>query len=179
MIGSLLGKLNNSVLVPSVDSSDNTELRDVIGNKNDTVAGNTIISRLKIAEAYVHSQARVYPSLADGITITGHVTAWTLGAFAEVVPENAIDTNFIIDMIDVTAYSAVDVYEIVFYYGPTDIEAGRIRLSRASAAANVPGPNVIQTEIIPANSRIRAKVATKNGLSATLTLSINYHRVNI
>lgn len=177
-IGNLLSTIQATfarLAVPTANSINNVTESDVIGNKTDTIAGTSAMSLLKVAAAYIHAQSRVYPTLADGVVVTGDNVTWTLGAYSVIIPANAVDTPFIIDMIDLQAFSAIDTYELVLYYGPNgaEVEAGRIRFTRTT---NNPGPNEFQTEIIPANSQIKAKLATKNGLSATVTISLNYHR---
>jgi len=39
------------IVVPEVDSTDNVSIRDVIGNKTDTIAGDSIIALLKAIKA--------------------------------------------------------------------------------------------------------------------------------
>jgi hypothetical protein len=165
--------------VTAINSTDNNFFDDVIGNKNDSVNGNSIVSLLKIAAAYVHAQARVYPTLAGGVSVVCGTNPWTLGSFAVVIPANTIALPYIIDMVDVASLSVIDTYELVLYYGAdgAEVEAGRIRFSRSTL--NIAGPNRIQTEIIPANSQIKAKIASGIGSSETAIISFNYHVVNV
>jgi hypothetical protein len=43
--------LNGFQIVPIADSPDNVVMRDVVGNKTDTVAGNSVVSLVKIVDA--------------------------------------------------------------------------------------------------------------------------------
>lgn len=214
--------LNTENNVPTVNAVANTNSSEVIGNKNDTTAGTSIVSLLKLIDSlvdaikaktdnlpsdpsdqsmidaklgvvtdfaahqtllgyqnslyqHVHQQARCYPSLADGIVVTGGVPAWTLGNFAEIIPANTITSAFDIHFIVVENVSAQDIYEMVLYTGTVgnEVEIGRVRIDRESAtsgAQNVP----IQIPAQSANSRISAKLASKSG-GDSATISVYYH----
>lgn len=137
-----------------------------------SVTADSLYDKMHNSEEHVHSASKVYPTLAAGVTLTAGA-AWTLGAFAEIVPASTITSEFDIHHISVEALSAVEVYEIVLYYGAGDTECARVRATKAAAlegTLNVP----VQTVLIPANSRIRAKVATAGG-GDTCDISIFYH----
>lgn len=125
----------------------------------------------RIAE-HDHSASKVYPTLASGITVTAGAS-WVLGSFATIVPASTIGEAFDIHHVSVEDISANDVYELVLYYGATDIEAGRVRFTRSAiqdSTMNVP----FQTIVIPADSQIRAKLASATG-GDNVTISIKYH----
>jgi hypothetical protein len=129
---------------------------------------------LHYAEEHVHTASYCYPTLANGVTVTGAAGAWTLGAFVEIVPASTITSEFDIHYVSVEALSANDVYELHLFYGAGDTFAGSIRfVKNAAVDAVVNAP--FMTELIPANSRIRAKLATKGGGSDTADISIVYH----
>lgn len=168
--------LPQDVTVPSQDSTNNNIWGDVIGNKIDTHNGNSLYSKIKTVLEHVHSSAKVYPTLANGVTITGATGAWTLGSFAEIIPASTITSDFDIHFISIENISANDVYELVLYKGAvsSEIEIGRIRFVKTAlieAVLNVP----IQTPIISANERISAKLASAGGGSDTATVSLFYH----
>lgn len=125
-------------------------------------------------DEHVHSPSKVYPTLAAGVTVTGNAGAWVLGVFAEIVPATTITKEFDIHHICLEDISANGVYEIVLYQGATDIEVGRVRVVQDgvfSGVLNIP----FQTALLPANARIRAKVASSSGGGDTVTISIFYH----
>jgi hypothetical protein len=163
-------------VVPAQNSADNLKARDVIGNKTDTHVGTSLYSLLETINEHIHSQVRCYPTLANGIVVTGAVAAWTLGAFAVVVPAGTITQDFDIHHINVAAYNANDTFELVLYKGAdgAEVEIGRVRFTRTT---NVGAPPHVpfQTAIIAANSQIKAKIASLNGTSNTATISIMYH----
>ena len=128
---------------------------------------------------HVHQPAKVYPTLAAGVTATADNAAWTLGAKAEISPVNTINTSFDIHWINVEAASANDTYEIVLYKGGAgaEVEIGRVRTyktSTISGANSVP----IQIPAQDANARISAAIASSSGGGDTLTLSLMYHIYN-
>lgn len=169
-------------VLPSIDDTDNHNMSDVIGNKNDTIAGDSIMALLKYAQnrvevinQHLHNTSLVYPTLANGVTVSAPDTAWTLGNPVEIIPANTIINAFDIHFIEVEACSAADVYEIVLYSGENIalIEIGRARTAKQTTnagATSVP----ICCQIQPANTRIAAKLACKTALR-TLTISLAYH----
>jgi len=159
---------------PAQDSADNLFIQDVVGSKIDTESGNSLYSKSLRIEEHIHSACKVYPTLAAGITVTCGTPAWTLGAFVTVVPADTITTLFDIHWINPEDISAAGTYELVLYYGPTDIEAGRIRFTKTvtqDPTFNKP----MQTVIIPANSQIRARIASSGAAANTVDISIFYH----
>jgi hypothetical protein len=156
--------------------SDVTGIKNAIGADSDTEASTTIFGRVLVLEKHIHSSAKVYPTLANGVTVTGAAGAWALGAFAVLVPANAITNDFDIHHINVAAYNANDTFELVIYSGANgaEVEIGRCRFTRLTnvgASPHIP----MQTPIIPANTQIKAKIASQAGTSNTATISIQYH----
>jgi len=148
--------------IPAVDSPNNNNFADVLGQKGDGSSGDSLYSLAHILNDHVHSPCWVYPSLAPGTLITAGGGAWNLGAFAQVIPAAAKNQPFDIHYISVEQISANDVYELVLYYGPTDLECGRVRFTKNAVqdgTMNVP----MQTPVLPADSRIRAKIASGAG----------------
>ncbi len=117
----------------------------------------------------------VYPTLADGVTVTSHATDWLLGTIVQIVPASAISLDFDIHELVIEAVNTADkVYELVLYSGAGDVEVGRVRFAAGSVRGGV--PNVfMQTPIIAADSRIRAQLAIQDGGSKTAAISLRYH----
>jgi len=124
---------------------------------------------------HMHSASRVAPTAAAPITVTaGEAPAWTLGAFsndfiaADFVP-NTFDLHFCI-VINLTQNAW---YELIFYYGAGDIECARCTFAKQNnflASLTVP----LMTPLLPANSRIRAKVMS--GIAdAAVDVKVFYH----
>ncbi|NHJ39632.1 MAG: hypothetical protein FK731_06315 [Asgard group archaeon] len=167
--------LTTNVLVPSQDSANNTVWGDVIGNKTDTHNGNSLVSKTETLLEHVHGASKVYPTLANGVTVTTGVGAWTLGNFVEIVPSSTITSDFDIHWVSIESISANDVYELVLYKGAltSEIEVGRVRFTKNAAldsTLNIP----MQTSIIDANERVSAKIASSSG-SDNATISLFYH----
>lgn len=164
------------VPVVSQDSENNTYMQEVIGNKTDTYSGTSLFSNIKLIQEHLHSASNVYPTLADGITVTSSASEWTLGEFVEIIPASTISTDFDIHNVEVSAISDNDVYELVIYKGAlsSEVEVGRVRFSKSTnqeGTTNQP----FQTLLIGANSRVSAKVACAAGSSHTVTISLRYH----
>lgn len=165
-----------NIPVPAQNSANNVLTTDVVGNKTDDQAGNSIASKTNVNDKHIHSNQRCYPTLANGVTLTGGVAAWALGAFVEIVPVNTIPEDYDIHYLNVAAYNANDVFEIVLYSGAVgfEVEIGRVRVTRITNVGASPHVS-FKTPIIPANTRISGKVASQAGTSNTITISILYH----
>ena len=161
-------------VLPAADDTDNHNMSDVIGNKSDTSSGNSIIALLKLVESRLNNPSKVYPTLANGVAVASSAVAWTLGTNTEVVPVNTITTQFLIYLVKIEAASATDIFEVVLYSGAgAGTEIGRFRTNRNTDFPEA-GDVVISTEIIAANSRISARIASKTAGAKTLTVSIHY-----
>jgi len=156
--------------VPAIDSTANTSIEQVVGNKNDTHNGTSIKAMLHKLDEHAHKSSKVWPTLANGVVVTAGA-AWVLGAFAEIAAVNDIAVDFDIHHISVEALSANEVYEIVLY--AATVEIARVRVTKNAnldGTMNVP----VQCPIQPANTQIQAKLATEGG-SDTATISLFYH----
>jgi hypothetical protein len=127
-----------------------------------------------INEEHIHSASSVYPTLAGGTSVTSGGGAWALSAgFTQIVPAATIGERFDIHHLSIENISANVVFEIVLYYGASNTECGRVRVTKNAAqdgTMNIP----FQTIIMPADSRIQAKVADSGG-GNSITISIFYH----
>lgn len=129
---------------------------------------------LKVLSEHNHSEEKCYPTGASGVTVTGAAGAWTLGAYAEIVPVDTITKDFDIHHIVVEDASADDEYELVLYAGTTEIARRKVRPDTSIFSGALP-EIPIQTPMIAKNSQIQAKVMSKGGGSDTITISIQYH----
>ena len=157
--------------VPTADSANNNTMNDVIGSKLDTPDGDSIYAKAYTILCHLLTASHVYPTLANGVAVLSGA-AWVLGNFVEIVPINTIASRFCIHFISVEALTANDVYELVLYTG-ADVELCRARFTKNAVqdgTVNVP----VRTTIIPANTQIKAKLATSTGAD-TSTISIMYH----
>lgn len=153
------------------------ESAKTIGDRSiDTYLSNTIYGILKMLKDHVHSATKVYPTLANSITLTGGAGAWQEGAFVEVVPASTITDYFDIHWVTLTNPSATDEYEVSLYSGAlaSEVEIARIRTSREAIQASTP-PIGTMTPFIAPNERISAKVASKVGGADTIDIAISYH----
>lgn len=146
-----------------------------VGNNDDDHNGLTLFGRLEQAIEHIHSAQEVYPTLADGVTLTTAAGDWGLGTITEIVPINTITDEFDIHEVLVEDVNIQDkTYELVLYYGADDTECGRTRFAATSNKGGVPAV-AMQTVLIPANSRIRGQLAIQDGGSKTAKMSLRYH----
>jgi len=129
---------------------------------------------LNLLKNHIHNAAKVYPTLADGERVIGGAGLWELGSFKEIVPANSITDLFMIHYINIEGASTDDVYEIVIY--AATVEIGRVRITFIDIANSQTLPSVpFMDVVIPANTQIQAKCATKGGGSETVDISLAYH----
>lgn len=132
----------------------------------------TLGDRVHLLEDHAHKESNVYPTLADGVLVTGAAGAWTLGAFVEVVPVNTITEDFDIHFISVENLSANDIFEIHLFAEEVFLGSTRVvKTAAQDSTTQVP----VQTPIVAANSQIQAKLASSGGGSDTATMSVFYH----
>lgn len=166
---------NEGFRAAAVDGSRTGTINHVLGARDDASTTDTIAGRVHSVEEHEHSASRVYPTLADGITVTAEAVDWgTGGALVEIVPADTITEPFDIHFVNIENVSAARTYELIFYWGATDTEAGRIRFTK-SAGLDPVLDRRIQTRIIPANSRIRARLASAGAVADTVDVSVHYH----
>ncbi len=146
-----------------------------IGENGDNHDGASLFGRLRELIEHVHTTQKVYPTLADGVILTTAAGDWALGTITEIIPVNAITTEFDIHEILVEDVNTQDkTYEIILYYGNSDTECARIRFAATSNKGGVPA-QFVMTPIIPANSKMRAQLAIEGGGSKTAKISLRYH----
>jgi hypothetical protein len=160
---------------PTADGSGNISFREVIGNRDDDVTTTTLAGRTHSVEEHMHSASKCYPTEAAGTTVTAGAGAWnTGGALVQIVPADTITNKFDLHYVNVEDISAAGTYELVLYQGAGDTEIGRIRWTK-SAGLDPVLDRAIQTPIVPANARIRAKLISSNAAADTADISLHYH----
>jgi len=135
------------------------------------------ISRIGVPYEFLISEPLVYPTLGVGATIVSGATNWTLGAWATIVATNAITADFIMQTFTIESCNNDGVFEIHFHHGAADILFAAYRFAVDGGFFGVPSPLPrTSSPVIPANSQIRAKLASSDGFAnqATLTISIGY-----
>jgi hypothetical protein len=161
--------------VPDADSTANDTVRDVVGSKLDTVSSESLSGRAHSVEEHMHTASKCYPTLADGVTITAEAADWGVGgALVEIVPASTITSIFDIHYVNIEDISAARTYELILYYGAGDTECARFRFTK-SAGLDPVLDRGIQTDKIPANSRIRARLASAGAVADTADISLQYH----
>ncbi len=154
-----------------------------IGENDDAHDGTTLFGRLKELIEHAHTAQKVYPTQAeevggnegDGVTLTTAAENWALGTIVEIVPANKITSPFDIHEILIEDVNTQDkTYELALYYGAGDTECGRTRFAATSLKGGVPAV-AMATILIPANSRIKGRLAIEDGNSKTIKMSIRYH----
>lgn len=162
--------------VPAQNSTDNNTMSDVIGNKTDGHDGDSIYAITHTVEEHFHKPSRVYPSLADGISVSAVSGAgtWTLGTIVEIIPASTFSDDFDIHHVSVEDISGNGVFELVLYAGASDTEIGRVRFIRSSnfvSTTNIP----MQTPIIAASDRVRARLASDDDGGQVVVVSMKLH----
>ncbi len=164
-----------SIRAGYIDELGATNIPADIGENDDSHDGATLFGRLQQLIEHVHTRQYVYPTLADGVILTTGAGDWGLGTITEIVPANAITFIFDIYELVIEDVNTQDkTYELILYYGGSDIVCGGTRFAATSNKGGVPNVNM-QTVLIPANSRVKAQLAIQDGGNKTAKVSIRYH----
>jgi hypothetical protein len=165
------------VAVPSTNSSANSHERDVVGSKLDDEGGNSIYSKLYILERHFHSPAKVYPTLANEVTVSKDVAAaWGItSTIVQIIPANTVTVPFDIHYINLGVISNNDAYELILYKGAalSEVEIGRVSFDRSTTTTE--GSIPIQTELLPANTRVSARLTSGSGNTRSCGIKLHYH----
>ncbi len=146
-----------------------------VGDNSDNHDVASLFGRLRELNEHVHSLQKVYPTLADGVTLTTAAGDWALGTMTEIIPINTITVQFDIHEVLIEDVNTQDkTYELVLYYGAGDTECARVRFAATSNKGGVPA-QFAMTPLLPANSRMRAQIAIEDGGGKTAKISLRYH----
>ena len=134
----------------------------------------TVGSTLTLSDAdhYFGLEKKVYPTLAAGATVVSSTANWTYGAYAVIVPANTITNAFRVDALSISSCNRDAVFQLELYQGAGDdiITAIRFAVEGGFFGNQV---YIIGSEIVAANSQIRARVASSNGAGAVATLRVS------
>lgn len=171
------GMLKGDIVVPSVNSAANTYMYDVIGNKTDDELGNSLLSKAYISETHVHSVSEVYPpfSVSPAINVISSAAAYAHGALTQIIPINTIAASFDIHWINIHVISATGVYELKLYYGAADTLAATVQFAK-TAVMDSTKEHQCMTLVIPANSVVKASLASSNAAADTVDITLQFHR---
>ncbi len=164
--------------VPSQDSVDNAQMRDVIGNKTDTHDGNSLNAFAHTSDEHFHSVVFIKPNLAGSVTLTSDAGAWAAmnATKTEIIPVGGVTSIFDIHFMDISDISANGEYQIELYKGGigAEISIGNFGTGR-NAVQSQEGARPIITEMLPANTRISAALSSSNAGANTLTIKLEGH----
>jgi hypothetical protein len=121
-------------------------------------------------------QSKVYPTLANGVQVIGAAGVWTFGNFAVVVPANAIAKSFTIYNIAIEdSVGGGGVFSLHLFAGPdgSEVNIGEVRFCR-TGTYGYSGFVPIITPAIPANTQIKAKLASQSGGGQSIVISLYY-----
>jgi len=176
LVHAIGGTVTATMAVPAADSVANVTTADVVGNKLDTHDSNSLYGRVQEVYDYLNNARLCYPSLAAGTAVVSANANWTYGAYATVVPAAAIATDFHIIAVSIEACNRDATYQLELYKGATDIvvQAVRFTIEGGYFGNQI---YVLGSAEVEANSRVRARLASSNGLAeiATIAISIVYY----
>lgn len=162
--------------VPAQNSTGNSTSIDVIGSKLDTHDGNSLYALTHTLEEHAHKEQRVYPRLANPITLTKALGVWA--AFptpTEIVPASTITEALDIHFVTISNISANGAYDLELYMGAalSEVFIGAVTFVRT--ANKDQAALTEQTIIVPANTRISAAISSSNASADTADIKIEYH----
>lgn len=154
-----------------------------LGNKDDHIVAPliegtvTAMAILNNIEEHLHSASRVFPELADPVTLTKAAGVWA--AFptpTQIIPANTVDEDFDIHFAMLSDTSAAGQYVLKLYAGAVGSEVVIAAQSFFRTAATFfEGSLPVMTKLIPANTRISAAISSDNATANTCRLKLYYH----
>lgn len=131
-----------------------------------------IQERVHRIEEHLHSDQLCYPVLADPIELTAGA-GWEIGTLVPIVPVDTITNDFDLHWCVISDPDTNDDYEVYLYSGDGDTQVAVVPITRTGPFTTSFQAKV-QTRVIPANSRIRAALASRAGASK-LKIKLVYH----
>lgn len=123
---------------------------------------------------HTHGEQKVYPVLADPVTVTASAAGWTLGNFTEIIPADVITNPYHIHFVVLSSISANDEYELYLYAGTTLIST----IAFVKSAAGEPNDAVpFSSPHVVANGQVQAKLACKSANARTVDIKVFYHEI--
>jgi len=158
-----------------------------VGSRSDTSSDTSLYGLVKLIDTnvdtalvnqdtmldHIHSAQMCYPTLDDAVTVTASASAWTYGDYVQIIPASTITSIFDIHFINIETASGNDVYQMELSYGDSDTVACTFRFVKSVAIDPSRAIPVVCVQI-PANSRVRARLATAAG-SSTADITVCYH----
>ena len=174
----------NTITPPATSENNimaNSTIADIIGNKEDcNLAGPGLDSLYGIAGfmAYYHTHdsAKIYPELANPVTLTADSSAWTYGSWVEIIPADTITEPFDIHWVLLSSISANGNYTLQLGAGDSGSEEviGTIGYNR-NAVQSQEGSQPVQIPHQASNKRIAARIASGNANADTTDIKLYYH----
>ena len=176
--------LRNKFDTVDKNSTANTEIKDIIGNKQDHSFSNyqnhpSVVGHLKAGYYHIHDSAKLYPKLADAVPIDNDdgagspAGAWTEGDKQTLIAANEISKPFDIHWVKIFSISDNDEYVLTLYNGETEIGCvGFAKFNNFISHLDT----IIQIPPQAANSAITATLAAKGGVAARdIIVKVFYH----
>ena len=169
--------------VPSQNSTDNDQMRDVIGNKDDfvqvpyTEGEDSISAFLHTGYYHVHGASFLYPDKANPVELTAEASVWgTAGAKTEIIPASTITKDFDLHWCSIGEISATLYGVIDFYSGLSGSEVliGSIDVVRTANFARE-GFAPVQIPQQAANTRISARFSSSTVNADTVKIKLYGH----
>jgi hypothetical protein len=159
--------------VPLQNSVNNVTMADVIGQKTDTELGNSIYSLLYRLDVDNHFPMSVWPTLAVGSPVVSAHAVWTYGAMTEIMPAGTVVFPFRIRFVHIEAIDKDGVFQLEMCYGGADTVFHTVRYAQSGGFFGNMHLSLLSSSLIPANSRIRMRLASSDGLANQCTQRIS------
>lgn len=139
-----------------------------------------ILDELAIIDRHRHTRWRVYPQdVTEVITLTAAAVANVFGNWVEIIPLNTVLFDFEIIGFCICSVNAATNYHIQLGYNTANIDPGanmelgerRFRVATVPIARQSELLN-IQSQEIPANSRVMGRLKTASGNPDTCTINV-------
>ncbi|MBA7694028.1 hypothetical protein ES703_102628 [subsurface metagenome] len=150
---------------------------DTVGRE---IIENTI-ANIAVLFHHIHSRTRVYPQdVTATVTIAAAAPANTFGAWAQIIPINTVDFDYMVIGISIEAVTAASTYHVQLGYSITDVDdptTAQIQGERRIRLVTVPVHRAtealeLQAAHCPANAKLWGRLKTASVIADEAEVSV-------
>lgn len=162
--------------IPATDTAAIVVVDGIVDTISTKVS--TIDTATEVIGDHLHGRQKIYPNLASAVSITSTNGAgtWTPGADTQVIPASAITSSYDIHFCSIATISANASCQLDFYSGA---DGAGTHICSVSFARNDTFqrsfPLPVCCPVLPANTRVYAKLADNDDAGITVTFKVWYH----
>lgn len=144
----------------------------LINGVSQTNVTNIVSTALDVSKQFT------YPNLGSAIQVNTGVTAWTLGNFVQIIPENFIEKQFKIRLVNFELLSDDTTFQLNLYTGPINFEVliAQTRVTRTGVQVKNDGKHLDTPTLLPL-TRISCRLASAANAQKYALISVDGYEI--